>query len=153
MKRPATATKSKQLPPSQPASASSQQQQMSNRIRPNTQARPKQRPSSSIEDIRQDEKLSSSLPSALHRSRSDTPARLPPPPSRKQPLQRPPIRMPFRRTPDPKRPSHLSQRRPNHESYDDDDDDDDDLDSFIVEDDENDYSSEISKIFRYDRKR
>lgn len=61
--------------------------------------------------------------------------------------------MPFRRTPDPKRPSHLSQRRPNHESYDDDDDDDDDLDSFIVEDDENDYSSEISKIFRYDRKR
>jgi hypothetical protein len=61
--------------------------------------------------------------------------------------------MPFRRTLDPKRPSHLPQRRPNHAYDDNDEDEDDDLDSFIVEDDENDYSSEISKIFRYDRKR
>lgn len=57
--------------------------------------------------------------------------------------------MPFRRTVDPKR---TFRKRPL------DDDDDDDLDSFIVEDDDskdtaNDYSSEISKLFRYDRKR
>jgi hypothetical protein len=57
--------------------------------------------------------------------------------------------MPFRRTVDPKR---IARKRPL------DDDDDDDLDSFIVQDDDsrdttNDYSSEISKLFRYDRNR
>ncbi|CAO3600203.1 unnamed protein product [Absidia cylindrospora] len=81
-------------------------------------------------------------------------------PSQQQ-QQRAPIRMPFRRTMDPKRPPRRSHR-PDMDTYD--DEDEDDLDSFIVDDDdddrydrsradENDYSSEISKIFRYDRKR
>ncbi|ORZ09188.1 SPT2 chromatin protein-domain-containing protein [Absidia repens] len=73
--------------------------------------------------------------------------------------QRAPIRMPFRRAMDPKRPPRRPHR-PDLDAYD--DEDDDDLDSFIVDDDdrydrsradENDYSSEISKIFRYDRRR
>ncbi|CAO3610412.1 unnamed protein product [Cunninghamella blakesleeana] len=68
--------------------------------------------------------------------------------------QRQPIRMPFRRAVDPKK--EIRQRsRYQHE-----DEDDEEMDEFIVDDDDeevidhhynNDYSSEISKLFRYDR--
>ncbi|KAI9309367.1 SPT2 chromatin protein-domain-containing protein [Cunninghamella echinulata] len=72
-----------------------------------------------------------------------------------QQQQRQPIRMPFKRVVDPKRDMKRRSR------YQDEEEEDEDLDSFIVDDEEeeeeigrrynNDYSSEISKLFRYDR--
>ncbi|KAI8081490.1 SPT2 chromatin protein-domain-containing protein [Halteromyces radiatus] len=67
---------------------------------------------------------------------------------------RQPIRMPFRRPMDPER--FARRHRPRDDYI---DEDDDDLEEFIVDDDEeddyrtSDYSSEIGKIFRYDRNR
>ncbi|KAI8342758.1 SPT2 chromatin protein-domain-containing protein [Chlamydoabsidia padenii] len=77
-------------------------------------------------------------------------------PTTKRPPPIPDIRMPFRRTVDPKRDINKRRRRLEEEEE---EEEDDDLDSFIVndEDDEDnkvdDYSSEISKLFRYDRTR
>ncbi|CAO3625682.1 unnamed protein product [Cunninghamella echinulata] len=90
--------------------------------------------------------------SGASRMKTDRPypsSQRPYPPSQQQ---RQPIRMPFKRTVDPKRDM---KRRSRYQ----DEEEDEDLDSFIVDDEEeeiahhynNDYSSEISKLFRYDR--
>ncbi|ORX62365.1 SPT2-domain-containing protein [Hesseltinella vesiculosa] len=124
----------KRASPAKPLASSSTQSTLTTRERLKLQSMaPRKvtgakRDRESIEDIQQE----------LRKKRSQQEPR---PPARDQ--QRP-LRMPFRRAPDPRRSRYYGEE----DEYDEEDD-------FVVrdEEDEDDYSSEIQKMFKYDRKR